>query len=418
MLYGGFNMNIENAVFYALKNLSKRSLRSWLTIVGIIIGVITVVVILSISEGVQKDINDQLSSFGSDNMFVVPVNIEQDPGMGFSGGPARAPSSGKLTENDVSAIKGIPGVKSTMRFVYGRSSVAFKDKALTATVYGADREMFDVWGDYIDIEDGRYYSQGEKGVVVLANDAANEMFGKKKVGVGNVIYINEDKYRVVGVLKLIGTSLSQTDDSAIYVSFEDGKDLFKSQLSKNEVKLIMIKIDTGYNANDIKDRIEAKLCSLHKVTCTSEGRDFSVVTSDSINEMIGSILFALNAFLFLVTIVASVVGGIGIMNTMFMGVLERIREIGILKSIGASESTILMIFLVESAVIGLAGGIIGTLFGVGILFILGQFGIPYVVSLQLLFFVFCFSVGVGLAAGYLPARQAAKMDPIEALRYE
>jgi putative ABC transport system permease protein len=147
-------------------------------------------------------------------------------------------------------------------------------------------------------------------------------------------------------------------------------------------------------------------------------KDFSVITDDFVNQTVGIILIALNAFLFLVTIVASVVGGIGIMNTMFMGVLERVREIGILKAIGASERTILLIFLVESAVIGLAGGAIGLLCGWGVLILLGQFGIPYVITLELVLFVFSFSLGVGIAAGYLPARQAARMDPIEALRYE
>ena len=411
-------MRLDSVFFYALKNISKRSLRSWLTIIGIIIGVITIVVILSISEGVQKEINDQLSSFGPDNMFVIPINIEKGSAsaLGMGVGPGSAPSSGKLTQNDVEAIKGIPGVKSVTRFVYGRSSVSFKDSSLTATVYGADKEMFELWGDYIELENGRYYQDGERGVVVLANDAANKMFGKKKVDVGNTIYINEQKFRVIGVLKLIGTSLSQTDDSAIYVSYDEGKDLFKSQLAKNEVKLIMIKIDSGYEANEIKGKIESKLCSIHKVSC--DEKDFSVITAEFVNQTIGSILFALSAFIFLVTVVASIVGGIGIMNTMFMGVLERVQEIGILKSIGASEKTILTIFMVESGVMGLIGGLIGTALGIMILLIIGQFGVPYVISPTLMFFVFAFSISVGVAAGYLPARQAAKLDPVEALNYE
>jgi putative ABC transport system permease protein len=406
-------MDLKDAFLYSLKNLSKRSLRSWLTIIGMVIGVIAIVVILSISEGFNKDITDQLASFGADQMFVYP---SADLLSSLSGGSsALTQTSGKLYDADVEDIRGIPGVKDVARTVYGRASLSFKNKNITAFIYGADRAMFDMYGDYVQTESGRIFKDGERNVAYFAADAATEYFGKDPVRVGNVVQINEKNFRVVGVQKKIGTSLSSSDDSAIYVPFDDGRDLFAGQLLKNEVGLIMVQIDEGFNANDIKDAIERKLAANHHVRL--DEKDFSVVTSDQINEIVGTVLFSIQVVLAAVTLIASLVGAIGIANTMFMNVLERIQEIGILKAVGATRNQILMLFLVESVIIGFAGGLIGLLLGMGALEILkGLFDVPVFLRLRIIAFVFIFSIGTGVAAGFLPAWRAAKMDPVEALR--
>lgn len=409
-------MDLKSALNYAVRSAFTTPLRSWLTIIGIIIGIVALMVIVSVSEGVKADINSQLSALGTDNLFVVPINIEggnyAESYTGFSQGA----TSGKLFERDADAIEGVPGVVSVIRIVYGRASLEYRDEEISATLFAADEEIFSQWGDYIEIEEGRVFQENERNVVVLAYDAANEMFGKQKVGVGNSISINEKKYRVVGVLKKIGTSLSAQDDTAIYIPYEDGRNLFSSQLSEDEISIIFVKISEGYDAENIKESIEDKLISYHKVT--EDEKDFSVITPDFINETVNTALGSLSLFIFFIALIASFVGGIGIMNTMFMGVLERFREIGVLKAIGAEKKDILLVFLLESALFGLVGGIIGIVLSSGILFALSYFGIPYLLDLNLVLFVLGFSIMVGVVAGILPSFRAASLDPVDALRYE
>ncbi|MFH1785035.1 MAG: ABC transporter permease [Candidatus Micrarchaeota archaeon] len=407
-------MKIEDIISYSIRSLRKTSLRSYLTIIGIVIGVLAVVVITSISEGVQKDINDQLSAFGTDKMFITPSYAG---GSGFGGGsPIQSATLGKLYEKDIDSLESIPGIKSVARSVYGRASFGFRDKEVTTIIYGMDAIFFEQWENYITVETGRYYNDNERRVVVLGYTAATETFGKEEIGVGNVVSINGKDYRVIGILKEIGTSLSAQDDSSIYIPFEDSKDEFASQLTKNEVQFISIQLSDGYDANDVQDKIETKLASNHKLRV--EDKDFMVISSDYINETIGSLLGTLSVFLLFITLIATFVGGIGIMNTMLMGVLERVREIGILKAVGATEFNILSIFIFESGIIGFMGGIIGLVLGLAILFIAGEFGVPYWVRLRIFAFAFVFSAFVGIIAGIIPARQAAKMDPVDALRYE
>lgn len=404
-------MNFEDSFRYAVRNIQTSHLRSWLTIIGVIIGVIALVAITSVSEGVQDDIRKQLEAFGPNFLVVVPVNIEE-ASTAFSGVATAA--TGKLFERDAQAIEGIPGVKSVGRANYGRTSVAFRDKEIVAPVYGADVEYYDQYQDYFTIETGRMFKEGERRVVVLGNDAANVYFGKRKVQVGNTLEINEIDYRVVGIFERIGTSLSQQDDSVIMVSYEDGKDLFANQLSKNEVNFISVEAEDGADVAEIKDAIEMKLIAYHKVT--EDEMDFSVITSDYIEETVGSILTVLSAFLLLITLIASFVGALGVANTMFMAVLERTKEIGILKAVGATRNDILSIFLAESMIIGVVGGILGLILAVGILQIAGEFDVPYKLSEWIIVFALVFSAVVGILAGVIPARQAAKLDPVDALR--
>ncbi len=407
-------MKFQYAVEYALKNLRNRQLRSWLTIVGIVIGVIAMVVITSVTEGVNAQVTELMSTFGPDKMFIVPVNIEKGASLSFSAGATSMPF-GKLYQKDVDSVRSISGVLDASRMVYGRATVAFRDKQITSVVVGSDANLFTLFGDFYQLEKGRIFTDTEKRSVVLGYDAANTLFGKDKLDAGSVIQINGMDYRVVGVMKKIESEFAAHDNAMIFVPFDEGRDLFRAQLAKNEVTFIYMKIDPAYDSAEIKDAIDHKLASNHRVTL--DNKDFSVITSEFIQETVGSILDLLSELLFSITAVATLVGGIGISNTMFMAVLERFREIGILKSVGATDKDIRLIFITESALIGFLGGIIGFAIAVGILFIAGQFGVPYLIRIRWVLFVFLFSVGVGVVAGYLPARQAARLDPVRALGY-
>ncbi len=405
-------MQLKDSVLYAVKNLSTRSLRSWLTIIGMVVAVMALVVILSVTEGFNKDINDQLAVFGPDLMFVYPVaSLEESLGGGF----ALEQTSGKLFQRDVDDVEGIPGVKKVARAHFGRASLSYKNKNITATVYPMDVEAFEMYPDYMEVEEGRLFQKSESRVVVFGADAATDLFGKDKVEVGSVIQMNEKNYRVVGIMKKIGTSLSAADDLNIYLPYDDGKELFEGQILEDEVGLIYIQIDEGFNANEIKEAIERKLAANHRVLL--DNLDFTVVTSDQVMEIVGTVLVTSQAVLVAIALIASAVGAIGISNTMFMNVLERVREIGILKAVGASRNDILTTFLAESAIIGLAGGLIGLLLGFGLTEIVESLGVPTFISLKIVIFVFLFSIGTGVLAGFIPSYRAARMSAVDAIEF-
>jgi putative ABC transport system permease protein len=407
-------MRFQDALAYAVKNLRTRSLRSWLTIIGIVIGVIAMMVITSVTEGVNAQVTALLSTFGPDKMFIIPINIDKGASMSFGGGASQTPF-GKLYQKDVDAVRSVPGVLDVSRMVYGRASVAFRDKEISTTVVGADANLFTLFSDFYQINKGRIFTDSETRSVVLGYDAANAIFGKDKLDAGSVMQINGQNYRVVGVMAKIESEFAAHDNSMIFVPFDTGRDLFRTQLAKDEVTFMYLKIDPGYSPSAIKDGIERKIAANHRVTL--DNKDFSVITSEFIQQTVGSILGLLSGLLLAITAVATLVGGIGIANTMFMSVLERFREIGILKSIGATDNDVRMIFLAESALIGFLGGLIGFVIAVAILFVAGQFGVPYLIRIRWIIFVFVFSAGVGIIAGYLPARQASRLDPVRALGY-
>ena len=406
-------MNFLDCVEYAIKSLRTQQLRSWLTITGIVIGVIAMVVITSVTEGISKEVTDLMSTFSPDKMFIIPVNIDSSSAS-FSMGSQR--SLGKLYQRDVDSVNSVPGVEDTARLVYGRSTISFRGKEITTSVYAGDANVFTIFSDFFQIDQGRAYTDAERRSVILGYDAANNLFGKDKIGVGNTILINGKQFKVVAVLKDLGGGLMAHDNSVIFVPFGEGTELFPAQLAKNEVTAVYIKLSEGFDPQDVKATIEQKLASNHHVTL--DNKDFTVITADFVQKTVGAILDTLSKLLFAITAVATLVGGIGITNTMFMAVLERIREIGILKSIGASYRDIQLIFLTESAVIGLVGGTIGFAIAVAFLYVGHEFGLPYLIRIRWVIFVFVFSALVGIVAGFIPARQAAKMNPVDALRYE
>jgi len=409
---GNGDMKLTDMFVYSIKYLRTQKLKSWLTIIGIVIGTATIVSLVSIGDGIRYDITKQLEGFGSNYMVVIPVNIE---GRGISLSIGQAPSSGKLYEKDYDKIRNIPGVKKVARWIYSRTSLQFKDKKITAPVYAGDTEVFDMYPEYMKIQSGRIFNNNEQRVVVLGYDAANKLFGKDEIKVNNKMYIGGEEFRVVGILEKMGTSLSQQDDKSIYIPLREGRELFKSTIGKNEISAMIIESEEGYDVEMIKERIEEQLIAQHKVT--AEDKDFSVITADYVNKIVEDITGTLTLFLLLISSVSAVVGGIGISNTMFMSVLERTREIGVLKSIGARSGEILKLFVIEAVIIGMVGGIIGCGIGIGISEIVKDFGISSMANPLFVIIVIVFSALTGAVAGAIPAYNASKIPPVEALNY-
>ena len=405
-------MDLLEITKYGIKNLQTRHLRSTLTIVGIVLGIATIVTLMSIGEGVREDIASQLDAFGTDIIFVVPFNMDNIA----SASSMSMSTSGKLYERDIDYVKKVSAVQDTARVNYGRASLRFRETDISGAIYPADDAMFEQFGDYFTIEEGRYYKDSETKVLVLGNDAANIMFDDQKIATGNTIYVNDEPYRVVGVLKRIGTSLSQQDDSTIFMPYDQGKKVLADYLAPGEVFAIYIKIRPGYDPEEVADQVERQVANAHRVSL--DNKDFSVITPAFIKETVGTVLNLLNLFLLAIAAVSAFVGGIGISNTMFMSVLERRREIGVLKAIGATRNTILLIFVIESALIGAGGGLLGLALGYLALLAAGSFGVPYGLGISQISFAFFFSVGVGVISGLIPALNASKVPAVEALRYE
>jgi len=404
-------MKFSDIINYSIRNLRRRQMRSWLTIIGIIIGIATIVVLVSVGEGVKKDINDQLEMFGSDMVVVFPYNMDDMAEFG-----AGMTSAGKLFERDVSYIEKVPGIKEISIGTMGRASLRFKDKEIGSLIYAAEPNMFEMYSGQYEIEEGRYIQEGERHVAFLMNDAANELFGKDKIKVNNYLYINGKKYRVVGIAKKIGTSMSQTDDSAIYVPYLDSSELFGDTMAENEISYIFIQLDEGVDATEAAEQIEVEVANAHRVSV--DDKDFSTMTAESVQEMVNQITDMLTGSLFLIGLISAVVGGIGIANTMFMSVLERTKEIGILKAIGATSWQVLAIFIMEAALIGAIGGLIGLGLGMIVMGIVPYFGIIPYLAPEVAIGVVVFAMGVGMIAGFIPARNASKIPAIEALRYD
>jgi len=406
-------MMAQDFIYYSIKNLREWRLRSLLTIIGVVVGVVAMLIITSVAEGSTNEVEKLLTTFGLDKIIIIPFNIEKG-GITPDIGAIQRPVS-RLTQKDVDSVKSITGVKMTDRVVSGRPTLKFKDKELTAFVYGADSDIFSLFKDFYKIEKGRAYTEVEKRVVVLGSSVSDEVFGKNKVDVGNVILINNREFKVVGIMEKTGGALSTHDDIAIYIPFEDGKELFDVELAKDEVSTIYVSLEGGYEARDIKAEIEQKIASNHKVSM--DDKDFSVLTADLVQRTISNIVELLSRLLAAITAIAVVVGGVGISNTMFMAVTERTRIIGILKSMGASELDIQLLFLTESIMIGVLSGLIGFGIALVVLLLAGGFGVPYAISPLWVAFVLLFSAGVGLISGYIPSRRASKMKPVEAIRF-
>ncbi len=406
-------MKIADMLKYSAKSLAHSKLRTWLTIIGIVIGISSVIVLVSIGEGLNHYVSEQLSLFGAATIVVTPMNL-QNSNPSF-GGPNMQATSGKLFEKDADELRKVAGVELVSEVINQRAGVGFRGKNITASVSGIEPGVYkEVFKDVV-ISEGRYLSDSDRGAAVLGNDIAEKSFGKDKVGVNSYIDIAGEKYRVVGILNRTGNSFASVD-SVIFITYQDAKDLFGSRLQDKEVNAIVLKAREGFDVDEVAEEVEERLRSTHGVREGEE--DFGLVTPSFINGTIGSITSMLTVFLGAIAAISLLVGGVGITNTMFMAVVERTKEIGTLKAIGASEREILSIFLIESGMIGAIGGVLGIAFALLLLLLVKGFGAPVYLDPYVIGGASVFAFMVGVASGFVPARNAARVSPLEALRYE
>lgn len=403
---------IRDYFILAQRNLRKRKLRTWLTMMGIFIAIATIFMLVSLSLGLQGAVEEQFKILGTDKLFIIPST-------GFLGPPGSV-GGVILTEDDVDTVKKVRGVADYSYITVGNAEVEFGRETKFFMVIGLPLENIDVftesgaWG----AEDGLDLEEGDSGKVVLGNLFKTGNIFKKPVEAGNRLTINNEKFKVKGIATPIG---NPGDDSAILMPLEDVRRLFEIP---ERVDQIIVKVDDGADVFEVAERIEKELRKDRGVT--EDTQDFDIFTPESLFESFQTILNIITIFLAGVAGISLLVGGIGIANTMYTSVLERTREIGVMKAIGAKNSDVFIIFFIESGLLGLVGAGVGVILGLGI-----SKGIEYIavnslntnllqaaVPTYLVVGLLAFGFIIGAVSGTIPALQASKTNVVDALRYE
>jgi len=411
---------LKGSLVLVFRNLTQRRVRTALTTLGVIIGIAAIVGLVSATQGISNNINAQLTKLQGDRILITPK-----AGMSFVGGG----STGGLTERDVDEIAGLSGVRVAYGQLQTSALVTYGGEAQSLAIVGVSPSGFEKL-DTLGVDVGRYLSDSDHYSVVIGDSVAHEMY-KKEVGVRKTVSINGTEFQVVGILNAAGGAFS-TMDSSLIMPKEDMRNLFN--MSQDSVNSIVVGVKSDASIADVADRISEALRKLHKVT--EEQEDFTVITPEYISNVVGQITGLMSVLLGGIAGISLVVGTIGITNIMYVTVSERTREIGVMKAIGATNHDILFLFVLESGIISLIGGAIGAVVGLGlgegILQIAGyafrdsQVQAPGFSALQLhiavlpelMLGVIALSFMVGVLAGFFPAKKAASLNPIEALRYE
>jgi len=399
---------IQDYFNLAVRNLMKKRLRSSLTIIGIFISIATIFVLISLSIGLDGAVKEQFRQLGSDKFFIMPRGQAGPPGAG---------RAVQLTIKDVEVIEKINGVKDVSYDTIGNAKVEFNDEIRYLMIAGIPLDKSDVFIEtgFYKIDDGRFLKKGDVGKIMIGSRFKETLY-KKSVKEGNKIIINGKEFEVVGILQTIGNS---QDDSLIFMGLEDFKELFNSE---DRVDQIIVQIKSGEDINKIADNTRRKLISFRGVT--EKTRDFEIMTPEELLKSFGVVLNIITAFLLGIAGISLLVGAVGIANTMYTSVLERTKEIGTMKAIGAKNSDIMKIFILESGIFGLIGGILGAIFGLFLSWIVSysansafnQNILAFSISWSLLIGAILFSSFIGIVAGLIPSYSASKMKPVDALR--
>jgi putative ABC transport system permease protein len=401
---------------YSIDGLRRRSLRSWLTIIGIVIGVMSIVLLVALGQGIEVAIKSQLSFFGDDTLSLAPGSMS---GSFFA-------TSGSLTDKDWKSIQRISGVAAAVPSLQEQAPMEFQGEEASSFVMGTTPEIMKVY-KMLEMEEGRSFKEGEMGVAVVGNKFANDFWGtskdRKEVRLGSKVMVSNRSYTVVGILKKQGGGVMASLDLGLYVPYEDARDTFETFKNNNELTEMYVKAKSASEVDAVEAEIKRVVDNNHRVK-GDDDRDYMVITSKQIMSYVGNITSILTGFLLIVAAISLLVGSVNVANTMFMSVLERTREIGILKAVGADESVIRQIFVIESGLLGAVGGVIGVIASTILAKILelaaSLFNVPLPLSitLDLVAFAIIISFLVGMVAGYIPARRAAQLGTVEALRYE
>jgi len=386
----------------AINSITHRKLRSWLTVIGIVIGVAAIISLITISRGLENTIETQFEQFGA-NRILISAKGFRGPGTLSQG----------LTNEDVETIKKISGFKYVAPGLF-RTAEIRRNKEVGFTLVGSlpaenFEEFFKDAG--IEIQEGRNIQDNEKFVAIIGVRVAKEMFSRE-LRVGDKLEIGKRDFKIVGILEEIGNA---QDDNQINIPLEAAREIFNEP---EKVDTIVAQVKSASDIPLLQQKIEKELERKRNDT------NFQVLTATQILEQISQVLGVIQVVLVGIAAISLIVGAIGIMNSMYTSVLERTKDIGVMKAIGARNSDVLQIFLIESGLMGLVGGFFGTILGtvtalaVEKISINAGFLLLIKIEPLILLFGLFFAFIVGMLAGFLPAYQASKLKPVDALRYE
>ena len=408
----------------ALDTVRQNKLRSFLTMLGVVIGTVTVIVIAAFVSGIDARVAKEIESFGTNTIYA----FKFDPG--FNINPSMEERTRKpLREEDADSIRAeclacelVSPFMSPVDFTVGpfaeRVNIRNREIEMTnAAVTGASGDYFRM--GVSELQEGRYFTPEEElrraRVAVIGIDVANTLFPYQNA-IDQNIQIEGRNYRVIGILKerelfLVSSDDPNNENKAVYIPFKT----IKQQYPGNEDCFIMISAKQG-QMNEALEEVRNILRRNRNVP-SDKPDNFGLQTSDQIIEQFGAITSGIFLLMVAISSVGLLIGGIGVMNIMLVSVTERTREIGVRKAVGAKRSDIVIQFLIEAATLTGSGGIIGIVIGVGLSFLIRMI-LPTYIPVWAPIAGFVVSVGLGLAFGIWPAWKAARLDPIEALRYE
>jgi len=412
-------MKLIKCLKHAFGMVLHSKVRSWLTILGIVIGVASVVAIMSIGGSMQDTMTEQLGGLGGD-ILTLTAGFSRGMsmfGMGDGEGPEGGDSTATdeepvLDRTDVQALRAIPDIEAFDTQISGSVEVSYLGKSGSVRLTGVDQK---VWSRVTtsEIREGRMLDSADQNVIVISGKLAESYFDKP-IGLNQMVTIEENVFRVVGILDDTSTNIYMPIQMAYQMLDDKENGIYDS---------IVIKVKDEEKLNETIGKIETKLMMIRHVT--EKTKDFSISSSKQMQETRSEMMSSMNSFLIAIAAVSLIVGAVGVANSMFTSVLEKTKEIGIMKSIGARNKDIMSIFLFNAALIGLVGGFLGVIFGTILSAVLpalmgetsmlrgGTF-----VSVNSIIIALSVSVIIGIIAGFIPAYQASKLKPVDALRYE
>ncbi len=422
-------MRLRDVLSLSLKNIGFKGLRSWLTILGIVIGIASVVGLMSLGESINVSLNEQFSAFGTENIQVLPGSAQEASRMRPGGYKNNEYDNGEavLTDEDVDELLTLPNIVAVSPLVSERLRMEFEDESITVSVNFVIPSEYEVIESF-DFEEGYFMDDNDEDKIVIGYRIAHEVFDEE-VFVGDILLFEDEsgdeyseEFRVAGILEEQGRGGS--DDSVFMIV--DNVELFDEGWDES-YDSITVRASSQDVVNETSVLIKEALRNTHDISEWDE-EDFHILESVSKMSMVGDVLNTITMLLTGIAAISLLVGVVSISNTMFTSVYERTREIGIMKAIGAKNLDIILLILVESVLISLIGGFGGIIMGIGLAQIMVSFapavlpglsnGIRLAISFNILFYSLLLSIVIGALSGYLPARKASHLDPIKAITYE
>lgn len=403
-------MEYKELLKSAIQALRNNILRTSLTMIGIIIGISSVILIYSIGQGAVTFVTNELTSFGTDYFQINPGGNQISTIAG----------SNTITFEDLHAIRNdtsLTNIRNVAPFAMATATVTANGEEDNPLIYGVTYEALDILRP--DMTDGEFITQEQENaserVVVLGIDAAEKFFGENSSAVGEIVRIKNRTYRVTGVLESSSVLAGGFLNNAVFIPLGIVTDQI---LGEKRLQEIDISVYDQNSINQTIQEVEELLRDRHGLKEGDEN-DFQIQSAKDIISTVQTITSLLTAMIVAISGISLVVGGVGVMNIMLVSVTERTKEIGLLKAIGAKQKDILTQFLIEAMVMTLIGGIIGIIIGtIGAFAISLILKIPFVVSIPAILIAVGVSSLVGIGFGLYPARRASRLSPIEALRYE